>query len=57
MMLRLIALVKKAEWRNWTVAKMFGQTAKKMPDKVMFYFEDQTWTFKEVCMADWAGLS
>ena len=57
MMLRLIALVKKAEWRNWTVAKMFGQMAKKMPDKVMFYFEDQTWTFKEVCMADWAGLS
>ena len=28
-MVRLILLVKKAEWRNWTVAKMFGETAKK----------------------------
>ena len=48
MMLRLIVLVKKAEWKNWTVAKMFGETVKRLPNKVMFYFEDQTWTFKEV---------
>ena len=26
----------------------FSKTAKKMPNKVMFYFEDQTWTFKQI---------
>ena len=31
-----------------TVPKMFSETAKKLPTKVMFYFEDQTWTFQEI---------
>ena len=47
-MIRLLILVKKAEWQTLTVPKMFTQTAKKFPDKVMFYFEDETWTFQQV---------
>ena len=46
---QLIVLVKWAEWRNWTVPKMFSETVKATPNKVMFYFEDQKWTFKQVC--------
>ena len=38
-MVRLLLLVKKAEWRNLTVPKMFAETASKMPNKVMFYFK------------------
>ena len=45
---RLLILIKRAEWRNWTVPKMFSETAKATPDKVMFYFEDQVWTFRQV---------
>ena len=45
---RLLVLIKRAEWKNWTVPKMFSETAKATPDKVMFYFEDQVWTFKQV---------
>lgn len=45
---QLIVLVKWAEWRNWTVPKMFSETVKSTPNKVMFYFEDQKWTFKQV---------
>lgn len=48
MMLKLMYLVKRAELRNWTVPKMFTETANRIPDKVMFYFEDQKYTFKEV---------
>ena len=47
-MIRLLILVKKAEWQNLTVPKLFTQTAKKFPEKVMFYFEDETWTFQQV---------
>ena len=46
--IRLVLLVKWAELKNWTVPKMFSETAKANPDKVMFYFEDQEWTFKQV---------
>lgn len=46
--IKLISLVKWAEFVNWNVPKMFIRTAEKMPDKIMFYYEDQTWTFKEV---------
>jgi hypothetical protein len=45
---RLLLLVKRAELKKWTVPKMFSETAKATPDKVMFYFEDQVWTFKQV---------
>jgi len=48
MMLGLVWLVKKAEWRDWNVAKMFSSTAARMPDKIMLYFEDEKWTFKQV---------
>jgi len=47
-MIRLLCLVKKAEFQNLTVPKMFTQTAKRFPDKIMFYFEDETWTFQQV---------
>ena len=47
-MIRLLALVLKAQWRNLTVPKMFTATANRLPDKVMFYFEDQTWTFRQI---------
>lgn len=47
-MVQLLVLVKKAEWQRLTVPKMFSSTAKKFPEKVMFYFEDQQWTFKQV---------
>lgn len=41
---RLYQYVKKRE----TVPKMFTRIAKTYPNKVAFYFEDQTWTFQEV---------
>ena len=47
---RLIYFAKQAEWKNLNVPKMFEATVKKVPGKVMFYFEDQTWTFKEVSL-------
>jgi len=47
-MIRLLTLVKKSEWQNLSVPKMFTQTVKRFPQKVMFYFEDETWTFQEV---------
>ena len=47
-MVSLLWLVKKSEWQNLTVPRMFQETAKKFPDKVMFYFEDEQWTFKQV---------
>ena len=47
-MVRLLILVKKAEWQNLTVPKMFTETAKRLPGKVMFYFQDETWTFQQV---------
>ena len=37
-MIRLLSLVKKAEWQNLTVPKMFSATASKLPNKIMFYF-------------------
>lgn len=31
-----------------TVPSVFTKLLKKHPDKVLFYFEDDTWTFKQV---------
>ena len=45
---KLIIFGKDAEWRNLNVPKVFAKTVEKMPDKTMFYFEDQIWTFKQV---------
>lgn len=33
---------------NTTVASRFDKYARKNPDKICFYFEDKTWTFKQV---------
>lgn len=48
MMLGLVLLVKRSEYANLSVPKMFCATAKKHPDKTMFYFEEETWTFKQM---------
>ena len=48
MMIRLMLLVKVAEIRDESVPKMFTRTAKRFPDKVMLYFQDRKWTFRDV---------
>ena len=45
---KLMIFTKVAQWKNLSVPKMFSDTAKRVPNKVMFYYEDQTWTFKQV---------
>ena len=40
--------VKYAEIFNLTVAKQFDIVAKRHPDKICFYFEDEEWTFRQV---------
>jgi len=47
-MISLLLVIRIASWRNWTVPQIFSQTAKKHPKKIMFYFEDQKWTFEDV---------
>ena len=46
--IRLGFSLKKAEWQNLTVPKMFAQTVKRSPNKIMFHFEGATWTFQQV---------
>ena len=48
MVVKLMYLVKTAEFKNWTVPKMFSETAQRIPNKVMFLFEERKYTFKEV---------
>ena len=31
-----------------TVPKLFTQVAQKHPEKILFYYEDQKWTYKQV---------
>ena len=45
---KLMIFTKVAQWKNLNVPKMFSNTAKRVPNKIMFYYEDQTWTFKQV---------
>lgn len=33
---------------NETIAKMFGKTVEQSPDKIMFYFENEFWTYRKV---------
>ena len=40
--------LKKAERHNLTVPKMFTQTVKRCPNKVMFHFEDTKSTFQQI---------
>ena len=46
--IRLGFSLKKAEWHNLTVPKMFTQTVKRCPNKVMFHFEDTKSTFQQI---------
>jgi len=47
-LVRLVFHTKVAERKNLTVPKMFSTTAQKYPDKVLFYFHDEEWTFQQV---------
>jgi len=46
--LRIGYHVKMAERRNLTVPKMFYQAVRKFPDRVLFYFKEEKWTFTMV---------
>ena len=46
--LQLLMLVYVYQKRNLTVSQVFQRTVKKHPDKVCLYFEDESWTFKQV---------
>ena len=48
--LQLLVLVYVYQKRNLTVSQVFQRTVKKHPDKVCLYFEDESWTFKQVYM-------
>lgn len=45
---RLVFHVKRAERKNLTVPKMFAESVRKFPDKILFYFKDEEWTFRQV---------
>jgi len=47
-LVRLMLHVKRAESRNLTVPKMFAESVRKFPDKILFYFKDEEWTFSQV---------
>ncbi|KAK7057003.1 hypothetical protein SK128_012332, partial [Halocaridina rubra] len=38
----------RAQKNNQSVPKLFQQIVQKDPQKIAFYFEDETWTFKQV---------
>ncbi|XP_023329888.1 long-chain fatty acid transport protein 4 [Eurytemora carolleeae] len=46
--IRLLYFIKSAQRNNLTVPKMFAKSAKRFPEKVLFYFQDEVWTFKRV---------
>ena len=46
--LRILLFVFKRQKFNITVPAAFQNTAKRHPDRVALYFEDQSWTFKKV---------
>ena len=47
-MVQLVWGTKMAEMRDMTVAKIFSETVSRCPDKVLFYYKDQQWTFQQV---------
>jgi len=47
-MVQLVVGTKLAEMRNLTVPKMFYSTVQRCPDKVLFYYKDEQWTFQQV---------
>ena len=47
-MVQLVYGTKRAEQRNMTVPKIFSETVARCPDKVLFYFKEEEWTFQQV---------
>ena len=47
-LVRLVLHTKRAEKMNLTVPKMFFKTVQKYPDRVLFFYQDQKWTFLQV---------
>jgi len=47
-LVRLGLHVKRAERQNLTVPKVFKRTVDRSPQKVMFHFQDEEWTFQQV---------
>lgn len=41
-------LLKKWEYRNMTIVKIFSEVVDQHPDKIAFQFENEKWTFKQV---------
>ena len=47
-MIQLVGGTKWAEYNNLTVPKIFSATAARCPNKVLFYYRDEEWTFQQV---------
>ena len=47
-MVQLVGGTKWAEYKNLTVPKIFSATAARCPNKVLFYYKDEEWTFQQV---------
>ena len=47
-MVQLVVGSKMAEINNMTVPKVFYKTVQKCPNKVLFYYKDEEWTFQQV---------
>lgn len=46
--LQLLVLVYIYQKRNLTVSQVFQRNVKRHPDKICMYFEDESWSFKQV---------
>ena len=46
--LRLLLMVYVYQKMDWTVPQVFQRTVKRHPEKVCLYFEDESWTFRQV---------
>jgi len=46
--LRLLLMVYVYQKMDWTVPQVFQRTVKKHPEKVCLYFEDESWTFRQL---------
>jgi solute carrier family 27 fatty acid transporter 1/4 len=45
---RLMFYVKSAQRKNLTVPKMFANSARRFPEKVLFFYKEEEWTFRMV---------
>ncbi len=48
MMIRLMLMVKRAEWSDLSVPKMFLRSLHRHPEKPMLFFEEEEWSFRRV---------